>query len=140
MSRAKNLKDLFPSQKAYGAFLLFAEELKRNSNKITVHHTSQFASKQATERVYNKANFYWYVINPLVDLGFLDKVPTWNNDLKRTQYCYVPLKFDIPRHPISHGYYRDAWYICKEWNELFFEILESASSSAIPVQTIKAVS
>ena len=120
VSRARSIRDLFSSQKAYDSFMMFAKELRQSGNKITVHHASQFASKMASERVYNKANFYWYVINPLVDLGFLNKVPTWNNILKRTQYCYVPLKFEIPRHPLSHGYYRDAWYVCQEWNELFF--------------------
>jgi hypothetical protein len=118
--RIKKLQDLFPSQKAYHAFLLFAAQLRESSNRITVHHTSQFATMQASEKVYNKANFYWYVITPLVDLGFLDKIPSWNSDLKKTQYCYVPLKFQLPRHPVGHGYYRDSWYICKEWNDLFF--------------------
>lgn len=119
--RLKTLQELFPSPKARRAFLDFATELKRNGNKITVHHASVFASRQAENKVYNKANFYWYVIGPLVDLGFLDKVPTWNNNLKKTQYCYVPLRFDLPRHPVGHGYYRDAWHLCKEWNDLFFE-------------------
>jgi hypothetical protein len=120
VSRARSVRDIFPSQKAFSGFMEFAKELRRSGNKITVHHTSQFATRLASEKIYNKANFYWYVINPLVDLGFLDKVPTWNNSLKKTQYCYVPLKFEIPRHPLSHGYFRDAWYVCQEWNDLFF--------------------
>jgi len=121
-ARAKNLKDLFPSSKAYRAFEQFAVVLKQRKNKMSVHHVSQFAISQAKERVYNKANFYWYVITPLLELGFLDKIPTWNSDLKRTQYCYVPVFNDIPRHPVGRGYYRDAWYLCKEWNDLFFGI------------------
>jgi hypothetical protein len=115
------MEDLFPSKKAYNAFVNFASEIKKSGNRITVHHASLFATTQAKEKIYNKANFYWYVVGPLIDLGFLDKIPTWNSVLKRTQYCYVPLRFDLPRHPVGHGYYRDAWYLCKEWNRLFFE-------------------
>jgi hypothetical protein len=121
VSRVRSIQNLFPSKKAYDCFVSFAREISANGNKISVHHASKFASRMASEKIYNKANFYWYVINPLVDLGFLDKIATWNNDLKRTQYCYVPLRFEIPRHPLSHGYYRDAWYVCQEWNQLFFE-------------------
>lgn len=121
-ARAKNLKDLFPSSKAYRAFEQFVVVLKQRKNKMSVHHASQFATSQAKERVYNKANFYWYVITPLLELGFLDKIPTWNSDLNRTQYCYVPVFNDIPRHPVGRGFYRDAWYLCKEWNDLFFGI------------------
>jgi hypothetical protein len=120
VSKVKKLLDLFPSSKAYQAFEHFANILKNQNNKMTVHHVSEFATLQAKERVYNKANFYWYVITPLLELGFLDKIPTWNNDLKRTQYCYVPVFNDLPRHPVGRGYYRDAWYLCKEWNDLFF--------------------
>jgi hypothetical protein len=107
--------------------MIFAKELHEGGNKMTVHRTSQLATRNAQEKVYNKANFYWYVINALLDLGFLDKVPTWNPDLRKTQYCYVPLKFEIPRHPLSHGYFRDAWYVCTDWNDLFFR-----SQSRIP--------
>ncbi len=121
VSRVRRVRDIFPSKKAYDCFAIFAKEIVANGNKITVHHASQLASRMASEKVYNKANFYWYVVNPLIDLGFLDKIPTWNNALKKTQYCYVPLKFEMPRHPVSHGYYRDAWYVCEEWNQLFFE-------------------
>ncbi len=125
---AKNLKDLFPSSKAYRAFEQFAQVLKERKNRMSAHHVSQFATSQAKEKVYNKANFYWYVITPLLELGFLDKIPTWNNDLKRTQYCYVPVFNDIPRHPVGRGYYRDAWYLCKEWNDLFFSSNGSTST------------
>jgi hypothetical protein len=118
--KIKRVEDLFPSRKAHESFLHFATVVKKSGNRMTVHHVSQFATEQARQKVYNKANFYWYVIAPLVDLGFIDKIPTWNQDLKRTQYCYVPLQFQIPRHPIGHGFYRDAWHICKEWNEIFF--------------------
>jgi hypothetical protein len=88
---------------------------------MSVHHVSQFATSQAKDRIYNKANFYWYVISPLLELSFLDKIPTWNDQLKRTQYCYVPVYNDLPRHPVGRGYYRDAWYLCKQWNDLFFK-------------------
>ena len=137
ISRIKTLQDLFPSRKAFDSFSLLARELRTNGNRLTVHHASVFATRLASEKVYNKANFYWYVIGPLVDLGFLDKIPTWNDALKRTQYCYVPLKFDIPRHPLSHGYYRDAWYVCKEWNELFFgEESFETSVAVLPTESI----
>ncbi len=120
LTRAKTIRELFPSPKAYRAFEQFATVLKEGGNRMSVHHVSQFASSQAKERVYNKANFYWYIITPLLELGFLDKIPTWNNELKRTQYCYVPVFNDLPRHPVGRGYYRDAWYLCMEWNDLFF--------------------
>ncbi|MGI0085508.1 MAG: hypothetical protein ACREBQ_10540 [Nitrososphaerales archaeon] len=136
VSRARSIRDLFTGQKAYDSFTMFAKELRNNGNKMTVHHASEFASKLAAERVYNKANFYWYVIGPLVDLGFLNKIPTWNNILKRTQYCYVPLRFDIPRHPLSHGYYRDAWYVCQEWNDLFFGSVASRDAETVSLNVV----
>jgi hypothetical protein len=116
----KHVRDLFVSEKPYRAFLRLAEELKTNQNKITVSHVSQLSKKLHAEKVYNRGNFYWYVLSPLIDLGFVEKIPTWNETLKRTQYSYAAVHVDIPRHPIGGGYYRDAWYLCKEWNDIFF--------------------
>jgi hypothetical protein len=117
----KHVRDLFASDKPYNAFLRLAEELKANGNRVTVSQASQFSKKLHREKVYNRANFYWYVLSPLIDLGFIEKRPVWNDGLKRTQYSYAVVHVDIPRHPIGGGYYRDAWYLCKEWNDLFFE-------------------
>jgi hypothetical protein len=61
------------------------------------------------------------VLEPLVELGFFERRPFWNESLKKTQYSYVVVRYDLPRYPISSGYMRDAYFLCREWNEYFFE-------------------
>ena len=117
----RHVSDLFPSPKSYGAFQMLAEEMKKSGNRLTTNAVSDFSKKLHKAKIYNRANFYWYVLEPLVELGFLERRPFWNESLKRTQYCYEVVRYDLPRYPISSGYMRDAYFLCREWNDLFFE-------------------
>jgi hypothetical protein len=117
----RHISDLFPSSKSYRAFRALADEMKNRGNRLSTNAVSELSKKLHQEKVYNRGNFYWYVLQPLVELGFIERVPFWNENLKRTQYCYTVVKYDLPRYPISSGYLRDAYFLCREWNEFFFD-------------------
>jgi hypothetical protein len=117
----RHVSDLFPSTKSYKAFQALAEEMKTRGNRMTTNAVSEMSKRMHKEKIYNRANFYWYVLEPLVELGFFERRPFWNDSLKKTQYSYVVVKYDLPRYPISSGYMRDAYFLCREWNEYFFD-------------------
>jgi hypothetical protein len=123
----RHISDLFPSPKSFKAFESFALEIKGRGNRITANAVSELSKKLHKEKVYNRGNFYWYVLEPLVELGFIERRPFWNENLKRTQYSYDIVKFDLPRYPISSGYLRDAYFLCREWNEYFFSYPEDSA-------------
>jgi len=117
----RHVSDLFPSPKSYRAFQELASEMKSRGNRMSTNAVSELSKRMHKEKIYNRANFYWYVLEPLVELGFFERRPFWNESLKKTQYSYVVVKYDLPRYPISSGYMRDAYFLCREWNEYFFE-------------------
>lgn len=95
--------------------------MKNRGNRLSTNAVSELSKKLHRDKVYNRANFYWYVLEPLVELGFFERRPFWNDALKKTQYSYVAVKYDLPRYPISSGYMRDAYFLCREWNDYFFD-------------------
>ncbi len=117
----RHISDLFPSPKSYQAFQELASEMRNRGNRMSTNAVSELSKKMHKKKIYNRANFYWYVLEPLVQLGFFERRPFWNESLKKTQYSYVVVRYDLPRYPISSGYMRDAYFLCREWNDYFFE-------------------
>ena len=60
------------------------------------------------------------ILRTLLDLGFISKnVPVWDDSRKKTLYLYTSNIFDIPQRAPSIGFWKQAYYVCKKWNEMF---------------------
>ena len=119
---------IFPKGRTRDAAKFFIDWLKKRSGKATKNAVSRFAddlqsniySKDGVEFKYSRTNFYMTILRTLLDLGFISKnVPIWDDSRKKTLYLYTSNIFDIPQRAPSIGFWKQAYYVCKKWNEMF---------------------
>ncbi|MCX8192111.1 MAG: hypothetical protein N3F06_04820 [Nitrososphaerales archaeon] len=129
-SASNALEILFPKGKTRTAATLFIQWLNERGGQATKSAISHFANQlqEGNFQVngipfkYSRRNFYLTILKTLIDLGFISRnVPVWDSKRKRTLYVYSRNIFDIPQKPPAIGFWRNAYYICKKWNEMFMK-------------------
>ena len=93
-----------------------------NTLSMTRRELRFFAKELETGKLgvkYSYHNFYTKLIRKLLDLGFLERgVVVWDAKHQRTASVYQLKLQSIPDRPPSSGFFKQAWQVSKDWNDL----------------------
>ena len=93
-----------------------------NTLSMTRRELRFFAKELETGKLgvkYSYHNFYTKLIRKLLDLGFLERgVVVWDAKHQRTASVYQLKLQSIPDRPPSSGFFKQAWQVSQDWNDL----------------------
>ena len=93
-----------------------------NTLSMTRRELRLFAKDLESGRLgvkYSYHNIYTKLIRKLLDLGFLERgAVIWDAKHQKTVSAYQLKLQSIPDRPPSSGFFKQAWHVSSDWNDL----------------------